>query len=42
VVSSVPDGSLIDNLAVVAADQVKDIPAGITLAMPPIAPPKFR
>ena len=37
-----PDGSLIDNLAVVAADNVSDIPAGITLAMPPTLMPAFK
>lgn len=35
-------GSLIDNLAVVKAEQATDVAAGITLAMPPTLAPQFR
>lgn len=42
VTPDLPDGSLIDNLAVVAADNISDIPAGITLAMPPTLMPVFK
>lgn len=42
IATDVPNGSLIDNLAVVAADNVADVPAGITLAMPPTMMPQFK
>jgi uncharacterized repeat protein (TIGR01451 family) len=42
VASDLPNGSLIDNLAVVAADNAGDVPAGITLAMPPTVLPLFK
>ena len=42
VAADIPDGSLIDNLAVVAADNVGDIAAGVTLAMPPVLLPAFK
>jgi uncharacterized repeat protein (TIGR01451 family) len=35
-------GTLIDNLAVVKAQQAADVAAGITLAMPPTLAPQFR
>ncbi|CAN5424070.1 hypothetical protein BH10CHL1_BH10CHL1_06900 [soil metagenome] len=36
------NGSLIDNLAVVAADNAGDVSAGITFAMPPTIMPQFK
>ena len=42
VASNLPNGSLIDNLAVVAADNAGDVPAGVTLAMPPTVLPLFK
>ncbi|MFN8488763.1 MAG: SH3 domain-containing protein [Caldilineaceae bacterium] len=42
VAANLPNGSLIDNLAVVAADNAGDVPAGVTLAMPPTVLPVFK
>jgi uncharacterized repeat protein (TIGR01451 family) len=42
VAENVPDGAVIDNLAVVAADNAMPYTAGISVGMPPISPPDFQ
>lgn len=42
VVENVPDGAVIDNLAVVAAENVSPFTAGISIGMPPTTPPDFQ
>lgn len=42
IATTVADGALIDNLAVVTTKQGPEALAGITLAMPPVALPQFR
>ncbi len=37
-----PDGSVVDNLAVALADNAEAQTAGVSLGMPPAAPPTFR
>ena len=37
-----PDGSVVDNLAAATADNAADLTAGMTIGMPPVAPPDFR
>ena len=40
--NSLPDGSVIDNLAVITADDVAAITGGISIGMPPTTLPAFR
>jgi uncharacterized repeat protein (TIGR01451 family) len=40
--ADLPDGSVIDNLAVVSAEGVKPYTNGITIGMPPASPPTFQ
>jgi uncharacterized repeat protein (TIGR01451 family) len=42
VAENVPDGAVIDNLAVAAADNALPFTAGITIGMPPASPPDFQ
>lgn len=42
VATDLPNGSLIDNLAVVAADNASAVSTGVTLAMPPTVLPLFK
>jgi len=42
VIDDLPDGSVIDNLAVIVADGVAAITGGISIGMPPTGLPEFR
>jgi len=42
VTEEIPDGGVIDNLAVIVADDVAAITGGITIGMPPTTLPEFR
>lgn len=42
IAADLPDGALLDNLAVVSASNAAEVTAGITLAMPPTLIPQFR
>ncbi|MCB0121432.1 MAG: hypothetical protein KDE58_04270, partial [Caldilineaceae bacterium] len=42
VADDLPDGSVIDNLAVIIADEVAAITGGISIGMPPTDLPDFR
>jgi hypothetical protein len=42
IAADAPPGALIDNLALVSAANAANATAGVTLVMPPVAPPQFR
>jgi uncharacterized repeat protein (TIGR01451 family) len=42
IADDLPDGAVVDNLAVVSADNVDPYTAGITIGMPPTMPPDFQ
>lgn len=42
IADDLPDGSVVDNLAAMTADNADDVTFGMLIGMPPVAPPDFR